>query len=88
LYKINFDKPAPESRKGIWISMMPELKEENAEILSCKYELSGGQIENIARKIEVDAIINGEELDIEKLSAYCKEENLNGFTAKKTIGFN
>ena len=87
LYKITFDKPSLESRKGIWTTMLPELKEADALELSVKFELSGGQIENITRKVEVDAIINGEELSMERLIRYCKEEHLNGFTITKKIGF-
>jgi len=87
LYKITFDKPSLESRKGIWNSMLPDLKENQAAELSSKFELSGGQIENIARKVEVDAIVNGEEFSMDRLAQYCKEENLNGFTITKKIGF-
>ncbi|MCL2806096.1 MAG: ATP-binding protein [Treponema sp.] len=87
LYKINFDKPSAESRMNIWTSLLPELPEKNAGELSQKFELSGGQIENIARKVEVDAIINGEELCADRLAKYCKEENINGYTAIKRIGF-
>ena len=87
LYKINFEKPGIESRNGIWTSLLPELHENSARELSTKYDLSGGQIENITRKIEVDAIIDGEELLIEKLALYCKDEISNGFSTEKKIGF-
>ena len=87
LYKITFDKPSMESRKGIWNALLPDLPESNAAELSGKFELSGGQIENIARKVEVDAIINGSELCMEKLAQYCKDESQNGFNTSKRIGF-
>jgi SpoVK/Ycf46/Vps4 family AAA+-type ATPase len=87
LYKITFDKPSMESRKGIWNALLPDLPENNAEELSGKFELSGGQIENIARKIEADAIINGEDLRMEKLAQYCRDETMNGFNSSKRIGF-
>jgi hypothetical protein len=87
LYKVIFDKPSHESRKGIWNSMLPDLSDDNAEELSKKYELSGGQIENITRKVEVDAIINGSELCMDTLVKYCKEEIHNGLNTGKKIGF-
>jgi ribosomal protein S19E (S16A) len=87
LYKITFDKPSIESRKGIWNSMLPDLPDEKAEELSKKFELSGGQIENIARKIEVDAIINESELCMDTLLQYCKDELQNGLSTGKRIGF-
>jgi len=87
LYKITFEKPGAESRVNIWSTMLPELPADKAVYLSEKFELSGGQIENIARKIEVDAIINGDDLCMQMLTRYCKDESLNGFHAFKKIGF-
>ncbi|MCL2186613.1 MAG: ATP-binding protein [Treponema sp.] len=87
LYKINFEKPSLESRKNIWNTMLPELPEEKASNLAERFELSGGQIENIARKVEVDAIISGDDLCMQMLTQYCKDESLYGFTMSKKIGF-
>jgi hypothetical protein len=87
LYKITFEKPSAESRKHIWNILLPDLPEDNAVELSGKFELSGGQIENIARKIEVDSIISGGDLSMNTLVQYCKDENQNSFNASKRIGF-
>ena len=87
LYKITFDKPNPESRKGIWNTLFPDLPEDMASELSKSFEFSGGQIENIARKIEVDWIINGGGPSMDTLLQYCKEESLNSFNISKRIGF-
>jgi hypothetical protein len=87
LYKITFDKPCIESRKGIWNALLPDLPEDNITELSRKFELSGGQIENIARKIEVDEVINGNAPSIDKLIQYCNEESQNGFCVSKRVGF-
>jgi hypothetical protein len=77
LYKITFDKPDMESRVSIWKSLLPDLKDDMAIELSSYFELSGGQIENIARKTEVDSIINGGILSMDTLMGYCKAEILN-----------
>jgi SpoVK/Ycf46/Vps4 family AAA+-type ATPase len=87
LYKITFDKPCAESRGGIWNALLPELPEDKVGELSGRFELSGGQIENIARKIEVDAIINGGDLSMEMLVRYCKDEVQNSFNTSTRIGF-
>ena len=89
LYKITFDKPDTESRKGIWNSLLPELSK-NAELkeLAVNFELSGGQIENIARKVEIDSILNGSIPSMDTLLRYCKDESLNCFTVQRRIGFN
>jgi len=88
LYKITFDKPSIESRRGIWNALLPDITDDMAFELSGKYDLSGGQIENIARKTEVDSIINGDNLSLEILKQYCKEEIQNSFNDKlRIIGF-
>jgi SpoVK/Ycf46/Vps4 family AAA+-type ATPase len=87
LYKITFDKPGVESRRGIWNALLPNLPEEQALELANKFELSGGEIENIARKIEVDGIISGKSLSIETLIQYSKDEARNNFNTTKRIGF-
>jgi ATPases of the AAA+ class len=87
LYKITFEKPSEESRKGIWTALLPDLPDDKAAELSRKFELSGGQIENIARKLEVDAIIDGSGLSMDTLVQYCREEIQNGLSNVKKIGF-
>jgi len=87
LYKITFDKPGSEIRTEIWKSLMPELDEDKAAALAAAFELSGGQIENIARKAEADSIINGAGLSMETLLRYCRDESQNSFSGTKRIGF-
>lgn len=87
LYKITFEKPCMESRKNIWHTMLPQLSDDGVIKLAGEFEISGGQIENISRKIKVDAILNGENLLIENLTQYCIDEIKNGFNANKKIGF-
>jgi SpoVK/Ycf46/Vps4 family AAA+-type ATPase len=87
LYKISFTMPGFESRKGIWQSMLPGLPEDVAGDLSRQFDLSGGQIENITRKFEVDQILSGTEISREVLVKYCREETENTFVSSKRIGF-
>ena len=76
LYKVEFKKPTAEVRKMIWMSMMPELNENDAETLAVRYDFSGGQIENVARKQIVESILNGTTLDISTLKMLCEEERI------------
>jgi SpoVK/Ycf46/Vps4 family AAA+-type ATPase len=87
LYKIKFENPSLENRTGIWQSLLSNLPENQAAELSKRFELSGGQIENIARKVEVDWITEGTKTDIAALIRYCKDELQNDFNASKGIGF-
>lgn len=87
LYKIEFPKPTPQESRQIWKSMLPELQEESALELAKQYNFSGGQIENIARKHIVNAILSGEEtLSLETILESCHAERLNS-KKNRQIGF-
>lgn len=76
LFKVEFHNPNVEIKEKIWTSMVSEISNEDAHELATRYDLSPGQIENIARKKTIDYIINGEEPTLERLSAYCQDEQL------------
>ncbi len=87
LYKIEFPKPTPEESKHIWHTMLPEISESQAFELSKQYAFSGGQIENIARKQIVNAVLTGNEsLGMESIREACKTELFNASNTRR-IGF-
>ena len=87
LYKIRFDRPSLESRAMIWMSMLPGLNGEDAQTLASQFDLSGGEIENIARKHSVNAILSGNEtIDIRDIISICQHERISRDTRPK-IGF-
>jgi hypothetical protein len=86
LYKIEFAKPNLEARKSIWTSLIPCLADADACELAKRFDLSGGQIENIARKRTVENVLSGEEPSLETLISFCREE-LQGKGMAKKIGF-
>jgi len=87
LYKIEFTRPCLEARQAIWRSMLPSLSASEIEKLASRYELSGGQIENIARKVEVDLVLNGGGVSMDALVRHCADENSSQFNTSKRIGF-
>ena len=87
LYKIRFEKPNLEARMSIWHTMMPDLSESEVNILAQKYDLSGGQIENIARHYAIGNILYGSKGNtLEMLLAHCANEQLETKDTRK-IGF-
>ena len=87
LYKICFEKPDASVREKIWHTMLPSLSESECTALASAYDLSGGQMENVARKFSINAILYGSEkspMDI--LHAYCNAERLENQTHHR-IGF-
>lgn len=87
LYKIRFDKPTDETRARIWQAMLPGLADSDALTLATRYDLSGGEIENIVRKHSVNAILTGSDaLDLPSLLTACQQERLFS-SARRPVGF-
>ena len=87
LYKIKFDKPTVEARMSIWHEMIPDLTDDETRTLSSKYEFSGGQIENIARRHAIGKILHGDsENTLDTLLGFCNDERIET-REKKAIGF-
>ena len=86
LYKIRFDSPTDETRLSIWANRISTLPDASLSRLA-KYELSGGQIDNIVRKATMNEILTGELPSLEKLEDLCSEEKLSDSPAVSRIGF-
>lgn len=87
LYKVRFEKPTPEARCGIWMQMLRGLTLEDARLLATRFDLSGGEIENIVRKHSVSAILHGSDLvDIAAISKMCEMERIES-SSHRRVGF-
>ena len=88
IYKIEFERPTIEAKRQIWKSMIPTLDEKTALSLAEDFDLSGGQIENVARKRTVELILTGNEPSAGQIREYCISESLNSKTeTRRKIGF-
>lgn len=88
LYKIEFEKPTVAVKSAIWQTMLAGLSDEDASILASRYDFSGGQIENIARKSVVSKIITGEDFSLNTLIGHCDTEVLDKYgNNRRKIGF-
>ena len=86
LYKVRYEKPTVEARKKIWEIMLPGISSETAHSLSSRFDMSGAEIENIARKHTVNAILSGDEsIELDKISELCQKERISSKT--NSIGF-
>ena len=86
LYKVEFHKPDTDVRTKIWRSMLKDISVDDAHELAQRYDFSGGQIENIARKRIVDYILSGQQPTLCELDAFCKSEQLANKT-RRVVGF-
>ena len=86
LFKIKFENPTVEAKQKIWKSKLDWLSEDTIAAVAQNYDLSGGQIDNIVRKITMDEVLTGKKPDFDELTAFCKTERLSNATERK-IGF-
>ena len=88
LFKVEFHKPDTDVKAKIWRSMLKNISDNDAQTLASKFDFSGGQIENIARKRTIDFILSGKFADIEGIEAYCRSEILeDNKKCKPILGF-
>ena len=87
IFKVEFGKPEVTTRAKIWRSMIESLSEEDSLVLASRYDFSGGNIENIARKAAVGYVLSGKKAGIEALVKYCDEETLSSAKKGRRIGF-
>ena len=87
LYKVRFERPSVEVKCSIWKSMLPDISDADAAYLAGKFSLSGGQIENVARKKTVQSILSGVEPALEDLIRYCCEEEIGAAGERRRIGY-
>ncbi len=87
LFKICFEKPTVEAKALIWKDKLSSLSEEQARELAGRYDFSGGEIDNIVRKVTMNEVLYGSNPDINYLHTLCSQERLENETARKRIGF-
>lgn len=88
MYKLCFPVPTTETRQKLWLNKLPDLSEDIARELARKFELSGGEIDNVVRRYSVEEILYGTPEDVcAKLSEMCRNEKLDRNNSRK-IGFN
>jgi len=85
LFKIKLENPAEPVRKKIWKSKLKNLLEEEYSELA-KFQLSGGQIENVVRKYTMQSILQ-EDGDIDILLEFCSQETITFASSSRPIGF-
>lgn len=86
LFKIKFGQPSTEAKMSIWKSKLPWLTDEDSKDLASRYELSGGEIDNIVRKATMEEVLSGNRPTLEVIRQWCRDEKMNDGSSRK-IGF-
>lgn len=62
--------------KDVWEFInKPNKKDEDCELLASQFDFSGGQIDNIVPKNEINEIINGKKMIFKRLFNFAKKKN-------------
>ena len=86
IFKVKFEKPGTKVKTHIWQTLVDWLDEEDASTLAKEFDVTGGEIENIARKATMQFVLTGKEADIEMIRKFTKQEKLES-NRKPVTGF-
>ena len=86
--KIYFPEPTDESKVKIWQNKIEWLDEKTVSSFSDKFSLSSEEISNIAKRIQIDEVLEGKRPSASAIEEYCRNERRHkqkrsgGFLAK------
>ncbi len=86
LFKVQFRNPGLAQKAQIWKQKLPHLTNDDCNLLAAQFEFSGGQIDNIVRKYEINTIIRGDKDDFNGILDFCREETI--ARNRLPVGFN
>ena len=86
LFKVKYEKPSLEARENIWRTKLNTLGTEDISKLAKDFDFSGGEIDNIVRKCEMNEIIKGTRPGYEEIVELCKTERLEN-AEERRMGF-
>lgn len=87
LFKVQFNQPTVEAKQSIWRSKLEWLSDDECRQLAQHHDFSGGEIDNIVRKVVMEEVLHGKRPDIAAIEDMCRHEKLTDGKRKK-IGFN
>lgn len=88
LFKIKFETPTVEVKSKIWQNKLSWIESEFAQTLSTDFSFSGGEIDNIVRKVTMKEVLSGNRPDLNEIYSYCKSEKvLSNKKGKVRVGF-
>ncbi len=86
LHKIEFHRPNAETKALIWKSKLAGMKTTDYNTLAQKFDLTGGQIDNVVRKITMQEVLYSKKPTLNTVIDYCSQEHLNR-GSKGKVGF-
>ena len=88
LFKIKFEAPTVEVKSKIWQNKLSWIENVFAKKLAYDFSLSGGEIDNIVRKITMKEVLTGNKPESNEIYSYCQcEKILSNKTGKNRVGY-
>ena len=85
--KLFFEKPDKAAMVQIWLSNISGLTRKEAETLAVEYNLTPGEIANVARRFVVEGILGLEDSRLNTLMELCRTEKYQTADKNRSIGF-
>ena len=86
LFKIKFGQPTTEAKQSIWKDKISWLSDDDCRQLAIHHDFSGGEIDNIVRKVVMEEVLHGTRPTLAEIEDLCRHEKLGEKSAQK-IGF-
>jgi len=87
LFKVKFDQPSNDVKSKIWLNKLNWLEQEFAIQLAKEFSFSGGEIDNIVRKIAMKEVLLGVRPDSSEILQFCQCEKLISSNKGNKVGF-
>ena len=87
LFKVKFERPDVQQRFHIWQSKLKRKNKQISTFLAENFELSGGQIDNVIRKLEIQNLLGQTKFSKNALVLLCQEELIMQQPGTNKIGF-
>ena len=87
LFKVEFGQPTVEAKQSIWKSKLEWLPDDDCRALSTKFDFSGGEIDNIVRKVVMEEVLHGTRPTLAEIEELCRHEKIGNGSNGGSIGF-
>ena len=87
LFKIKFGQPTEGAKQSIWKSKLAWLTDEDCRQLAAHHDFSGGEIDNIVRKVVMEEVLHGARPTLADIEELCRHEKIGDGGKGSSIGF-
>ncbi len=78
LFKIQFGQPTAEAKQSIWKDKLSWLSDDDCWQLATRHDFSGGEIDNIVRKVVMEEVLHGTRPTLSEIEELCRHEKIEG----------